>query len=63
VLDKRRLSSSQEVARARERVEVLQTRLDGQQRRLAMLDRRIRENAPVREEVLLSFAHYEIQVP
>ena len=63
VLDKRRLSSSQEVARARERVEVLQTRLDGQRRRLAMLDQRIRENAPVHEEVLLSFAHYEIEVP
>ena len=63
VLDKRRLSSSQEVARAKERVEVLQTRLDGQRRRLAMLDQRIRENAPVHEEVLLSFARYEIEVP
>lgn len=63
VLDKRRLSSSQEVARAREHVEVLQTRLDGQQRRLAILDQRIRENAPVHEEVLLSFAHYDIEVP
>lgn len=63
VLDKRRLSSSQEVARARERVEVLQTRLDGQRRRLAMLDQRIRENAPVHEEVLLSFARYEVEVP
>lgn len=63
VLDKRRLSSSQEVARARERVDVLQTRLDGQQRRLAILDQRIRENAPVHEEVLLSFARYDIEVP
>lgn len=62
-LDKRRLSSSQEVARARERVEVLQTRLDGQRRRLAMLEQRIREDSPVREEVVLSFARFEVQVP
>lgn len=63
VLDKRRLSSSQEVARARERVDVLQTRLDGQRRRLAMLEERIHEQSPVHEEVLLSFARFEVQVP
>lgn len=63
VLDKRRLSSTQEVARARERVELLQARLDNQRARMAMLDRQIGAQAPVHEEVLLSFGRFDVTVP
>jgi hypothetical protein len=59
-LDKKRLSSTQEVARARERVEVLQTRLGVQRQRLALLRRATDARGPLDEEVVLAFTKFEI---
>ena len=62
-LDKKRATSSLEVARAKERVSLMETRLAVQQRRLEILRRQIASRSPVDEEVTLSFSKFEIEAP
>ena len=61
-LDKKKLSSTQEVARARDRVQLLETKLDVQKKRLRLLDRQIASHWDVKEEVTLVVTKFEVQV-
>lgn len=60
-LDQRRLSASQEVQRARERVTLLETRVSAQRSRLALLDRQLSAQSPIREEITLTFGRYDLE--
>jgi hypothetical protein len=60
-LDKKKLSSTLELARARDRAQMLETRLDVQRRRLALLDRRIASESSVNEEVALVVPRFELE--
>ena len=62
-LEKKRAMSSLETARAKERVELLQTKLGVQRRRLAILQRQFGSQSPVDEEVTLVFSKFEIEAP
>jgi hypothetical protein len=62
-LEKKRATSSLETARAKEKVELLQTRLGVQRRRLAILQRQIGLQTPVNEEVTLVFSRFEVEGP
>ena len=60
-LDKKKLSSALEVARARDRTELLETKLGVQRKRLSLLDRQIAEHLAVKEEITLVVPRFEIE--
>lgn len=62
-LSRRHLSSDQELADARARVEVLQKRLDVEQRRHDIVERQIAEQSPVQEQVTLAFSRLQVDSP
>lgn len=62
-LDRKRLSSSLEVARVHSQVALLEKRLQNQQRRLALLDAQLAASGPLDETVVLTFAHFDVETP
>ena len=59
-LDKRKLSSTSEVARARERADLLERRRDVQRARLDLIEREIGRWMPLEEEVSLTATRSEV---
>lgn len=62
-LDRKRLSSSLEVARVHSQVTLLQKRLQNQQQRLSLLDAQLAATGPLDESVVLTFAHFAVTTP
>lgn len=62
-LDKKRLSSSLEVARVHSQVDLLRKRLENQRTRLALLESQIAATGPLDEQVALTFAHFDVEMP
>lgn len=62
-LDRKRLSSSQEVARVHSQVTLLQKRLRNEEQRLALLDAQVAATGPLDESVVLTFAHFDVATP
>jgi hypothetical protein len=60
-LDKKKLSSTLEVARARDRAQLLETKLAVQKRRLDLLDKQIAAHLAVKEEITLVVPKFEIE--